>query len=253
MNLPFLWALSTFLSFADPIDPWKVVSSVTDQWKLAAFALAVVMFLVLKFRGKPVPPAAWVMILLLVIVPIGASVYQEVAKARNSSGAIYRARVTVVDPQGVPTENAEVWSSFGGEPKRVAGGWQFDIPAASKPQDGKLSFFASKKSAFLTGRADLTLGNDYNPAVTVSLKRDDSAKVRGQVVDGKNRAVVGVRVFVVGYESEAVITKEGGNFELPAHAAVDQRVLLHAEKSGYLAVKLWHPAGDAPAVLSLKR
>jgi len=232
---------------------WDTIPNIANPWNLAAVALAVVMFLALKFRGKPVPPAAWIIILLLVIIPIGPSVYQEVTKTRDSSGAIHHVRVTVVDPQGIHTENAEVWSSFGGDPKRVVGGWQFDIPAASKPQDGKLSFFASKKSAFLTGRADLTLGNDYNPAVTVSLQRDNSANVRGQVVDGKNRAVVGARVFVVGYGSEAVITKEGGNFELPAHAEVDQGVLLYAEKRGYPAVKQWHPAGDAPAVLLLKR
>ncbi len=174
------------------------------------------------------------------------------ASATPDTG-IYRVRVTVVDSQGTPTEDAKVWSSFGGEPKRVAGGWQFDIPTISKPQDGKLNFFASKESAFLTGRTDLTLGNDYNPAVTVSLKRDDSAKVRGQVVDSKQHAIAAARVFVVGYEAEAVITKEGGNFELPSHAAMNQQVLLHAEKKGLKPAKLWHPAGDAPAVLVLER
>jgi hypothetical protein len=50
-----------------------------------------------------------------------------------------------------------------------------------------------------------------------------------------------------------LITKEGGNFELPAHAALNQQVLLHAQKNGYQAAKLWHPAGDTPAVLVLER
>ena len=71
--------------------------------------------------------------------------------------AIYRVRVTVLSPEQVPVEDAKVWSSFGGELKRVAGGWQVDIPNASKPQNGNLTFFASREMAFLTGKADLVL------------------------------------------------------------------------------------------------
>jgi hypothetical protein len=166
---------------------------------------------------------------------------------------IYRVRVTVLDTQGKPTDDADVTSAFGGEIKKVKGGWQIDIPTVSKPKDGKWTVIATKESAFLRGEETFTLDNEMNPAVIVKMLPLPPAKVRGQVVDSKNRAVAGARVFVVGYESEAVITKEGGNFELPAHAAVDQQVLLHAQKNGHPAVKLWHPAGDAPAVLSLER
>lgn len=169
------------------------------------------------------------------------------------AAGIYRVRATVLDLQGIPTEEAKVWSTMGGELMKVAGGWQAEIPAAKRPVDGKLTIFASRESAFLTGKADLTLNDDYNPTVTVNLVRDVSAKVRGQVVDGKNRGVAGARVFITGYDGEAMVTKEGGNFELPAHAAVDQQVLLHAEKAGYRAVSQWHPAGDYPATLVLER
>lgn len=165
---------------------------------------------------------------------------------------IYRVRVTVLDEQGKPTEDADVTNTFGGEAKKVKGGWQFDIPAASKPKDGKLTVMAMKESAFLSGKTDLTLVSDANPAVTINLKRDDSARVRGQVVDSKNRAIMGARVFIVGFEGDIVITKEGGNFELPAHAAVGQTVKLHAEKAGFLAVTQEHPAGDHPATLVLE-
>jgi hypothetical protein len=166
---------------------------------------------------------------------------------------IYRVRVTVIDPQNVPVEDAKVWSSFGGESKKVLGGWQFDIPAASRPQDRQLSIFALRESDSLTGQTDIVLGSDYNPAVTMRLKHDDSAKVRGQVVDSKDRSIAGAKVFVVGYEANVVITKEGGNFELPAHAAVGQMVSLHAEKSGYDAVTQSHPAGNHPAKLVLEK
>jgi hypothetical protein len=241
------------LNLADLSGIWEVALRVATPLNLAAFALAVVLFIVLKSRGKKIAPAVWIVIVLLVAIPIGASVYSEII-ARTS---IYRLRVTVVDQRGVPINELEdgvkVWSSFGGEPKRVAGGWQFDIPHASKPQDGKLTIYASKESAFLTGSTDLLLGNDSNPAVTINLRRDDSAKVRGQVVDGNNRAVAGARVFVVGYESEGVITQEGGNFELPAHAVDGQRVLIYAEKAGYRPTRLPHPAGKEPAEVILER
>ena len=187
MNLLFLRGFSTILSFAGPIDPSKVVSSITDQWKLAAFALAIVMFLVLKSRGKPVPPAAWALVLLLVIVPIGASVYQEATKARDSSGAVYRVRVTVIDPQKTPVEGAKVWSSIGGEDHTVAGGAQFVIPAATVPQDGKVTIYARQENAFhfiQTGNTELQLGGDRNPAVTIQLAVIE-AKVRGRVVDAR--------------------------------------------------------------------
>lgn len=166
---------------------------------------------------------------------------------------LYRVRVTVINPQNVPVEDAKVWSSFGGEPKKVAGGWQFDIPVASKPQDSRVIFYATREDAFLTGKEEANLGNDYNPAVTIKLRHDDSARVRGQVVDRSNRGVAGVRVFVVGHDAEAVITKEGGNFDLPAHAAVNQQVSIHAEKAGYQGANLWQPAGDAPAIMILER
>lgn len=166
---------------------------------------------------------------------------------------LYRVRVTVTNPQNVPVEDAKVWSSFGGEPKKVAGGWQFDIPVASKPQDSLMIFYATQENAFLAGNEAASLGKDFNPAVTIKLKHDDSARVHGQVVDRSNRGVAGVRVFVVGHDAEAVITKEGGNFDLPAHAAVNQQVSIHAEKAGYKGVSQWQPAGDSPAILILEK
>jgi len=234
---------------------WDAVIRIATPLNLAAFALAVVLFIVLKSRGSRVSPAIWIVIVLLVAIPIGASVYSEF----YTRTAIYRLRVTAVEPQGIAVkdegeaEGVEVWSSLGGEPKRVKGGWQFDIPSAGKPKDGKLSIYASKKSAFLTGRTDLILADDFNPAIIVDLKRDDSAKVRGQVIDVRKRGVAGVRVFVVGYESEAIITKDGGNFELPAHAASGQPTLLHAEKTGYRPARKYISAGDEPDELILEK
>jgi hypothetical protein len=234
---------------------WDAVIKIATPLNLAAFALAVVLFIVLKSRGRKISPAIWIVIVLLVLIPVGASVYSEFF----TRTAIYRLRVTVVEAQGIAVKDEEeakgvkVWSSLGGEPKRVMSGWQFDIPNAAKPKDGKLSIFASKESAFLTGRTDLILADDFNPAVIVNLRRDDSAKVRGRVIDVRQGGVAGVRVFVSGYGSEAVITDVGGNFELPAHAADGQQILLHAEKKGYRPAREHQPAGDKPVELILER
>jgi hypothetical protein len=243
------------LNISESSGIWDAVIKIATPLNLAAFALAVVLFITLKSRGRKISPAIWIVIVLLVAIPISASVYSEI----NSKTAIYRLRVTVVDPQGIAVkdeeeaEGVQVWSTLGGEPKRVKGGWQFDIPSASKPKDGNLSIFASKKSAFLTGRADLILADDYAPAIIVNLKRDDSAQVRGQVIDGNNQGVAGAKVFVVGYGSEATVTNADGNFELPAHAATGQITLLQAEKPGYRPASLHHPAGREPATLKLQR
>ena len=135
---------------------FKAAARISTPWALAAFAIAAIVFLLAKRRGK-VPPTAWagiVGIVLLGLVPIIAQL---------GSLAIYRVRVTVVGPQGTPVEDAKVWSSMGGEPKKVAGGWQFDIPAAARPADGKLTIWASVDAAYLKGSQELELAGDRNP------------------------------------------------------------------------------------------
>ena len=135
----------------------------------------------------------------------------------------------------------------------VTGGWEVDIPSASKPKDGKLTIYAEQKSSSLQGDFELALASDYYPAVTIQLKPDKSAKVRGQVVDKLGNAVAGARVWVVGYGSEGIITRDDGSFELPAHQAIGQQVQLHAERSGYKPVNQFHPAGDEAVTLVLLR
>jgi hypothetical protein len=184
---------------------------------------------------------------LIAATALGAYVYF------NRNDRVYRVRATVVNERGVPVDEAKVLSSAGGEPKKVAGGWQFDIPAATRPLDGKVEFYAEQATAFLEGRADIRLGEDFNPTVTIKLVHDTSAEVHGQVTDGKGRPVSGALVFVDGYDSEGIITEEGGAFRLHAHAAVDQLVLVIAVKRGIGVGRLHHRAGDIPLRLQLQR
>ena len=240
---------------AEPASPWSVVSKITNPFSLSAFALAVVLAIVgaiLKSKGMKVPTAVWFLIPLLVAMPIGAAVYQQAITSKEQ--AIYRVRVTVYDPQGVPVQDAKVTSSFGGEPKKVDAGWEMNIPAATVPKGEKLRITAAKESAFLKGQAELMLGGERNPTVNLNLTHDATATVRGVVVDeGGNRYIAGARVSVVSYGAEAVITKEDGGFALPAHKAFGQQAQLHVEAKGYKAVSQWFPAGDNEAEIRLVR
>ncbi|HEU0173539.1 MAG TPA: carboxypeptidase regulatory-like domain-containing protein [Blastocatellia bacterium] len=240
---------------AEPANPWSVVSKITNPFSLSAFALAIVLAIVvaiLKSRGKKVPTAVWFLIPLLVAMPIGAVVYQQAITSKEQ--AIYRVRVTVYDPQGIPVQDAKVTSSFGGEPKKVDAGWEMNIPAATVPKGEKLRITATKETAFLKGQAELALGEERNPTVNLNLIHDATATVRGVVVDeGSNRYIAGARVWVDGYGAEAVTTKKDGSFELPAHKADGQQTLLKVEAKGYKAGSKWWPAGDNEAEISLVR
>lgn len=178
---------------------------------------------------------------LLALAPILAPAYM-------TSYGIYRVRAVVLDERGVPINDAKVTCSAGGEVKKVDGGWECDIPTKSKPADGKLQVYATDGS-FLVAKAELDLKDDYTPVANLQLSADNSAKVSGIVLDEVNNLPLeGVQIGVVGYEPEAVTTKQGGNFSLPAHKANGQQVQLYAVKEGYVLIPEWHQAGDSTIV-----
>ncbi len=108
-------------------------------------------------------------------------------------------------------------------------------------------------SAFLKGTHDLQLKDDYNPTLNIQLDKDTSAFVRGIVIDESGKVIEGAHVSIVGYGPEGVTTKQDGNFALAAHAAEGEQVQLHVERDGFGAVNQWHPAGDEPATVVLRR
>jgi len=240
--------LSMFTSVLADISIYEIASRLTHPISLAAFGLAIILGVLTLTRKVPV--GAWIVIALLVIGPITISAYAEIMKQRVTEESIYKVRVTVITPEGTPTDEAKVWGP--GEAKKITGGWQFDIPKGSRPKDGKLVIYASLPNRFLVGQQPIELGDDYNPHVTISLQQNH-VQVRGNVIDERNRAVAGASVTVSGYASEVVVTDATGSFVLPAHAARDEQVLLHVEKKGYAAVEQWHPAGDFPASIMLER
>ena len=159
--------------------------------------------------------------------------------------------ITVLS-NGKPIDNAAVWSSVGGESKRVSGGYEIDIPKSTIPTNGKLSLFAEEESAFMSGKKEISLGDELNLAVVLELTHDSSGSVRGMVRDQRGMTLANVRISLSGYD-EAVITSSNGSFVLPAHVSVGQQVQIHAQKAGYKPLDQWHPAGNEPAVLVLEK
>lgn len=223
------------------------------------------------------------------------------AKSAERTIAVYRVRITVLDPKGLPVEDSEIRSSLGGELKKVAGGWELDIPAVNKPADGKLTIYALNTS--LRGSADLKLEQDPNLAITIQLQErdgtasnqpgnsvnteggsskkdadkagsvnderksgkdpnpttvrlqdDPTTRVYGRVIDDPSHASIHeAKVSVVGFEKEAVLSGAGGDFNLPAHAAMGEMVRLRVEKEGYLMKEQLHPAGKTRVTILLQR
>lgn len=195
--------------------------------------------------------------------------------------AIYRVRVTVLDPQQVPVSDAEIQASVSGERKKVDGGWEFDIPAASKPADGKLTVYASKQAASLYGEEGLVLDKDPNPTLKIQLRKDAPpphiptkvngnrslansneptavpkpkdylTRVRGRVIDASGRPIAGAWVYVVGHANDGMHTGESGEFDLAADRREGPLVRLHAEKEGYVPKERYYQPGSSSAIIDL--
>lgn len=166
------------------------------------------------------------------------------------SAQSYRLRVTVVDSEGRPVEGATVRSSVGGEIKGALGGWEIEIPASSRPIDGRLRVLGDKGSQH--GSAEVLLEKERLISVLLRLAMAPPGEVRGTVLDPANRAVGGARVSVLGYGEEAALTKVDGGFVLPAHLASGEEVRLHVEHPDFRPKDLYHVVGSAPAVIVLE-
>ena len=101
----------------------QVLSSaakISNEWSLAAFASGVLLLIVVFFlRRRRVPKAAErvVYVAILSVVIIGALPF--ISRAYSEGYGVYRIRITVENPQGMPINDATVTSSIGGNPRRL--------------------------------------------------------------------------------------------------------------------------------------
>ena len=230
--------------------PWaqalEIASRVTHPIAAALIGLVFSAFLFIAIIMKRRSRITWLLAIMVLCFGLAPLLSQTYLQSQN----LYRVRVTVLGVNKQPVENATVSSSIGGEGKRIAGGLEFDIPPQSKPADGRLTFYASVKEAFLEGEVPLVLDKEYFPTVAIQLIPDTSAVVLGRVVDGRGRSVERAQVSVSGYQSFAV-SDTMGNFRVPAHTAEGQMVRLHAQK-GKLVADIWVPAGNHPQRVEVK-
>lgn len=165
---------------------------------------------------------------------------------------IYQLRVIPLDPEGQPLEGVEIRVPVLSQAQRVDLGWEVEIPAQAIPEDRTIVLFLSKESAFLEGRAEITLGEDLRPRLEVPLTKT-LEEVRGRVLDEQGQVIVGARVNVVGFEEEEVPTSTAGAFTLPAHKARGERVRLRVTYAGFAPKEQYHRAGTIPATIILFR
>ena len=207
---------------------FNAASHVATPVQLAAFSLACVLALVYAARKQTGKISDRIRTLFLVAISgcllIGFTAMMGDFYLRHQAGLslLYRVRVTVVGADHMPVEDAVVWSSIGGEPKKVNGGWEFDIPNESKPLDGRIIVYAKITDSSQKGETNLHLDADRSPSIVVPLESDESAMVRGFVEDDSGHAISGVDVSVIGYGDERVTTS--------AHCG---RTLLMARQSDY--------------------
>jgi|SRR5450755_1269558 hypothetical protein len=230
----------------------ETAAKVSNELSLIAFIAAALIWVVwFVSRKRSLSRSATNILMSIVVALVALASLPFAARAYLVNRGVFRLRVTVEDLHGMPMNEAKVTCSIGGEPKRVDGGWEFDIPQGSRPTDGKLTIYAEVKSAFLAGKSDVVLGDDYNLVAKVRLDHDRNAHVRGRVVDRKQIPIVGALVSVVGYESEAQNTGALGQFDLPSHASDGQSIQVSAFKKGFGSVAEWKQAGDQPATIVL--
>ena len=230
----------------------KTALQVTSDNQLIAYAIALVflgLIAVLKKQKAPTGALALVFVLMVTaaLAPTLADVYLR------TQVTVLPVRVTVLDSTGRPVDDARVWSSVGGEPKRVDGGWEFDINVASLGPDRAVTIHAARDAAFERGRTTVSLDRPGQVSVELRLVRDTDARIRGMIVDEDGRAVGGARVQIPGHGGDLVVTAADGSFDLPAHAATGQQVLLHVEKDEYLASNEHHMAGGPAVTIRLRR
>jgi hypothetical protein len=213
----------------------KIAGHVSHPEIVAAVALLVAALLLLYLlrERKPVLAALSAMIILaLGAVPFACS---SILKSRG----VYHIQITVLRPDKSPVELAQVKASTGGELKMDGSGWLLDVPPQSRPADGSITFSASAKDEFLSGKTTLLLGQDYYPVATIQTIAETSAVLRGVVVDEDMQAVAGATVSVDG-SPDAAVTDRRGNFVVAAHAGKGQLVEVRATKGslkGHLSAR----------------
>lgn len=158
----------------------------------------------------------------------------------------YSLLVEVLAPGGAPVADVEVMTSVPGRFEKVGDAWRVSIPAASA-DDGQEITVGARAAGFFPEQTSARLRDDAEVPVTLRLKKDTSARIKGYVRYPSGEPAEGARVHVTNHDDEAVVTDRLGRFELPAHAAVGDDIQLLAVKGRY-RLRAWFTAGGETPV-----
>jgi len=150
---------------------------------------------------------------------------------------IYEIRVHVLDPQGRPVTGSTVRTWAGNEPHLLPDGWwEVQIPAAKVPTDGQISLWAEHED-WEGNWGSLRLNTEPNPQLDIHLKQPESW-IRGRVIDGRDRALSGVRITPQDGTPGEATTGADGRFALKLMLPPERKIRLRSE------YKDWTPGDD---------
>src|SRR5260370_33754432 len=150
----------------------QAAAKVTTPITLLAFivaAIVVVYYVWSKAKGRDPRFPRLTVVSFIVLALIGASFSLANRYIGGQQTAVYRIRALLVTPEGIPVDDAKLWSTVGGESKRVPGGYEIDVPKASIPADRKVTLLAEHEASFLAGKTEILLASDLNPVVLLRL------------------------------------------------------------------------------------
>lgn len=156
---------------------------------------------------------------------------------------VYQVSINVLDPDQRPVRDAEVVSSPSGVLKKTDSGWELHLPDSAFGWDKTLRVWATRENGVYRGSSAIVLSDDHKPRLTITLQRDLSARIRGQVTDDNGKPLSGAVVYVANYPNEKVTTGTDGLFDVAAHAAAGQHVHVFIESEKHQSWNDVIPAG----------
>jgi hypothetical protein len=242
---------------------FEIATKISTPLVLAGVVIIALFFVflgVLKKLGKPTRDKSPGILKLMIWALFGLGLISLflgfVGYVYTSKNPLYRVRVTVLDPNNQLVKDAEVTSVPSGHQKGTDSGREIDIPDSVIAKDRKLRIWATTDGGIFRGSTEVELSDDYNPTVTIVLRHETSARIRGQVNDEDGNPISGISVYLQDYPDEKTTTDVRGHFDLPAHAAPNEYVHLFVEGNGYQAWNDVIPAGGeslATIVLTKKK
>lgn len=126
---------------------------------------------------------------------------------------LYKIIVVVLDPRQRPVNDAEVWTNTIHKRAGESSEWQLEVLSSNVPADGKITIYAAKNAAFLTGYKSIRLGSEASPQVEIQLT-EEKRVLQARVIDLAGEPVAGVRLTTTQVGAAEGLTDEMGRVRI---------------------------------------